>query len=322
MRHMKILELKQSNLNNKTVNEIIDEFNISFKETIKNKIMEREKYCWDDIHFGENKILKIEVFPLSDNDNAFSGSVMIIQDISISRYLNNYILQSEKMASIAEVAVGVAHEINNPLFIIQNYIILLKSKITGKKEEEKLLKIEKELGRIVEIIGNLLSFSRMKEIPENKIDLVKIMEEVIILLNHNFTLKKINLKKNFQIKTAEIIGDENRIKQLFLNLITNSIEAVLDGGLIKIIISQNSQLEFFEIFVIDNGYGIPDDIKEKIFKPFFSTKINKKNTGLGLSICQQIVKEHNGIMFFVSTPEKETKFVIRFPLKNDNLLDT
>ena len=224
--------------------------------------------------------------------------------------------RAQKMASVAEVAVGVAHEINNPLFIIKNYIEVLKGIKTSKNGEEKLNKIEKELKRITQIINNLLSFSRMNELPERKINLVTVIEEVLILLQHNLSKKKINLKKNIHYNKVEIKGDENRLKQLFINLINNGIEAVLDYGTIKIDMSTDNDNDFVEISISDNGYGIPDDIKNDIFNPFFTTKINKVNTGLGLSICQHIIKEHNGVISFSSTPGKRTKFIIHFPLES------
>ncbi len=97
-----------------------------------------------------------------------------------------------------------------------------------------------------------------------------------------------------------------------INLINNSIEAVLNGGLIKVELLKNK--DYAEVNIIDNGYGIPENIHDKIFNPFFSTKVNKKNTGLGLSICKNIVEEHGGLIALSSKGVKKTCFTVHFPL--------
>ncbi len=110
------------------------------------------------------------------------------------------------MATVAEVAAGVAHEINNPLFIIRNYVELLKTKKLDSDGREKLRKIEKELGRIVEITGSLLSFSKVKELPGSRTNLVEVIEEAILLLQHNLSKKNIRLYKEVFVQRVEIVG--------------------------------------------------------------------------------------------------------------------
>jgi len=207
----------------------------------------------------------------------------------------------------------VAHEINNPLFIIRNYVELLKGKELDADGSEKLAKIEKELERIVEIIGSLLSFSRFKELEGSRVDLVAVIDDALLLLHHNLSTKKIRLEKRIPADHVEIAGDENRLKQLFLNLLLNSIDAVLDGGLIRIGLATHAAERLVEVTIADDGYGIPADIQSKIFNPFYTTKVNKKNTGLGLSICQQIAEAHSGIITFTSVPGQLTEFVVRLP---------
>ena len=179
---------------------------------------------------------------------------------------------------------------------------------------EKIAKIEKELGRIVEIIGSLLSFSKVKELPESRTNLVEVIEEAILLLQHNLSKKNIRLDKELCSRRVEIVGEENRLKQLFLNLLLNSIDAVLDGGVVRVKLVVYEEDRFVEVTVADNGYGIPADIQDKIFNPFFSTKMNKKNAGLGLSICQRIAEALNGIITFTSTPGHFTEFKVKLPL--------
>ncbi len=305
-----ILELEHDEITHKAIEQLFKSEELENANQIINSIHSKKKDVWEGISFKKDKILKITVFPFRDNDYTFLGTIVLIEDISKDYYFKNYLLRTEKIASIAELAAGVAHEINNPLGIISNYIELLKIKKLDKDGKSKLLKIEKELKRIGEIIGSLLSFSKFKEIPNRTVDLKGILEDVIILLNHKIRAKGIKLKTYFDKKPAIIVGDENRIKQLFINLIVNSIEAVLDGGEIQIETTTNR--EFIEISITDNGYGIPQEIIDQIFDPFFSTKAGKNNTGLGLSICQHIVEAHNGVITCKS--DGKTTFSVGFPL--------
>jgi len=282
---------------------------------IRQKVTAREEYVWEEVCIGDDKQLQVDVFPLRDDESSFIGTAVLVHDVSIDRYMKDYVIRAEKMATVAEVAAGVAHEINNPLFIIRNYVELLKDKNLDPDGREKLRKIEKELGRIVEIIGSLLSFSKVKEIPGSRTNLVEVIEDAVLLLQHNLSKKNIHLDKELCHGRVEIVGDENRLKQLFLNLLLNSIDAVLDGGTVRVRLLANREDRFAEVTVADNGYGIPADIQGKIFNPFFSTKMNKKNAGLGLSICQHIAEAHEGIITFTSTPGEFTEFKVKLPLR-------
>ena len=284
-------------------------------EEICRKVGAQEEYVWEEVRINDEKQVRVDVFPLRDDESNFIATALLVHDVSIDRYMKDYIIRAEKMATVAEIAAGVAHEINNPLFIIRNYVELLKDKALDPDGKEKLRKIEKELGRIVGITGSLLSFSKVKELPESRTDLVEVVEEAVLLLQHNLSKKNIRLDKDLCAGRVEVVGDENRLKQLFLNLLLNSIDAVLDGGTVRVRLLANPEDRFVEVTVADNGYGIPEDIQGKIFNPFFSTKINKKNAGLGLSICQQIAEAHDGIITFSSTPGEFTEFKVKLPLR-------
>lgn len=288
-----------------------------FAKTIQDGIAEHMEISLKEISLDDGPLVNIDCFPFRDASLSFQGTIILINDVSIDHYLSDYIIQSEKMSSVAEVAVGVAHEINNPLFIIQNYIELLKVEVL--QDNEDLCKIEKELQRIVEIVGNLLAFSRESKLPEMLVDLTGLLEEILDLLGHTISEKHIIIKTVFPDKQVNVKGKENRLKQLFMNLVMNSIEAVLDGGQIKITVSFHG--EFAGIEISDNGYGIPEDIRHRILNPFYSTKVNRKNTGLGLSICMQILKEHQGELDFKSVPGKETVFCAKLPLAETGSID-
>jgi len=309
---LELLKANHDSILKKSTSELFDGIQIDSAADIVEKIQERKESSWEDVLIREKVLARISVVPFKDRDYRFLGTTMIIQDVSIDRSLQNYFMQSEKMASVAELAVGVAHEINNPLYIIKNYFELMRGETLDQSVRKRIDEIEKEVDRIVEIVSSLLSFSRIKEFPEKRVNLAYVLEEVLLLLHHTVSKKNIVLKKNLPAQDAEIFGDENKLKQLFINLINNSIEAVLDEGIIQVDLMRGGRKKSIEVIITDNGYGIPKDIQESIFKPFFTTKINKRNTGLGLSICQHIVKEHGAEITFKSIPGKKTTFSVQF----------
>lgn len=308
-----ILNYKHKPAINHPLSDLLQGISITVREDIKDMIDSQRTSQWDGVQLEEAKLLKIYAFPLRDDDENFIGSTLVFQDISMDKDLNDYFIQSEKMASVAEVAVGVAHEINNPLFIIQNYIELIKVRSADKDTQEKIGKIESELERIVEILTSLLSFSRIKNLPDRRVNPRIILDETILLLTHAIAEKRIRIIKHFPPEDVFIVGEENKFKQLFMNLLSNSIDAVLDNGKIEIRLSEVPDSEFIEVAIQDNGSGIPEDLNDKIFSPFFSTKISKKNTGLGLSICRHILEELGGTIGFTSIPGQNTVFTIRLP---------
>jgi signal transduction histidine kinase len=251
--------------------------------------------------------------PLFDVSSVFLGTNVFVEDVSIEYDTKEYLLRAEQIASSGELAAGVAHEINNPLGIIQNYVQLIDLQIRDMEIKETLAQIQVELNRIVEIVQSLLSFSRVRQNPYKPLPLNDLLDEVLLLVSHKLKDKNIVVARHYPAKPVVIMGYENKLKQLFMNLIMNSIDAVLTGGHIEATVEESHQ--HVEVTIRDNGYGIPDTIQEEIFKPFFSTKMTKTNTGLGLSICQHIVESHKGIITFSSDPGKSTRFTVRLPVE-------
>lgn len=309
----RILGLDEQAMLRQGVQSIFPADSIENAAEILKKISRQEEETWDDVKYGQEKILKIQIFPFKDEDYKFLGTIIIIADVSQERYFNEYLLRVQKIASVAEMAAGVAHEINNPLGIIQNYITLLKRKpAIDDDSQQKLNKVEDELQRISGIVESLLSFSRRKTLPMKRVNLAAVLDETLLLLNHKLKEKQIALRRTQNADEAPIIGDENQLKQVIMNLVVNSIDAVAEAGTIEIALNARQEEGYVELAVTDNGSGIPPEIMDKIFDPFFSTKLGKKNTGLGLSICQHIIEAHQGIITCASA--KKTTFNIRLPV--------
>lgn len=292
---IQILELEDVTIANQGVDFLFKREMIAEFDELMEKVQAEEEYMWDEVNYGKEKILKVTTFPFKDEYEHVQGTILLLEDISKDRFFEDYLVRTEKIASVAELAAGVAHEINNPLGIISNYINVLQ-KNHLEDQPAILKKMEKELNRIVEIVGSLLSFAKLKQAAFVPINLVEVINEVVLLLNHKITEKKVNFVWENTLTTVPIYGHENRLKQVFINLIINSIEAVLEGGLVKVFLSVNEIEGYVKVTISDDGYGIPEDIMKKIFDPFFSTKANKKNSGLGLSICQHIIDSHQGLI--------------------------
>ncbi|GAK61069.1 sensory histidine kinase in two-component regulatory system with AtoC [Candidatus Vecturithrix granuli] len=312
---IQILELDHQAIHRQSISRIFKSEALAQANDILSAIETREEQSWDELEYGSEKIIQLHTFPFKDEDYKFLGTILIIQDISKERYLNEYLLRTEKIASIAELAAGVAHEVNNPLGIIQNYVSFLKEQPIGRENIVRLEKVEHELDRIVGIIESLLSFSKFKQMPMKRINLATVLDEVIILISHKLKEKQIRFLRATDDREIPIFGDENRLKQVFINLLMNSIEAVMYDGMIELTTRIHEESRSVEITVSDDGYGIPEEIMPHIFDPFFSTKVGKKNSGLGLSICHHIIEAHQGIITCASG--ETTMFHVRLPLLAD-----
>ena len=159
-----------------------------------------------------------------------------------------------------------------------------------------------------------LSFSRVSQLDTRRVNLGELLGEVILLLSHKVNQKRLIVRKSFPDQPIQVSGEENKLKQLFINLFMNSVEAVLDHGQIDVAVQSDPEKGYAEVAITDNGYGIPREIQDRIFTPFFTTKMTKTNTGLGLSICQHIAEAHRGVITFHSVPGATTCFTVKLPL--------
>lgn len=226
---------------------------------------------------------------------------------------------TSRLASIGQLVDSVAHEINTPVGIITAHldsINLLKDNI-NINEELKLIK--KQATRIADYVGSLLYFSKRMSIAPEELDVRKLADECIFLLNHKLKEKRIKVIKIFENKAVRLFGDKRQLEQIFINLLNNSIDAVNYSGEITISIHNHFQVldddkktRFVKIEIIDNGIGIKDEDKDKIFDAFFTTK-DKNGTGLGLSITKTCIQRMGGTINFESQFGKGTKFSILIP---------
>jgi two-component system sensor histidine kinase AtoS len=276
-------------------------------------IKEQKEGRWEEARLSDGRVLKVSTFPFKDEDYKFLGTIILLEDITKELLFKDYLLRAGRVASVAELAAGIAHEINNPLGIILNYTDLLKRKsMVAADGRENVLIIESELQRIKEIIASLLSFSRIEDTHMIPVDLEETLDDVERLVRHKMLEKEVRFVRRRADGRAVVRGNGNKLKQVFINLLLNSVEAVHPGGTIEVETHVSAEPPAVEVRVIDDGCGIPDGIRDRIFDPFFSTKSAEKNTGLGLSISQHIVETHEGFLDFRSGDR--TAFTVHLPL--------
>lgn len=232
----------------------------------------------------------------------------------------NHVNQIERIASLGKLSATVAHELNNPLEGILTYSKLiikkLKNDLNGEDKQKIISYLEliaSESERCGNIVKNLLLFSRATEKNVSVNDLISIIERSLMLINHHLQLNNIHLEKDFCCNYIEFECDRNQIQQALLAVLINAIEAMPDGGTLKVKVYCSDL--FIHIEIADTGVGIPKENLDKIFEPFFTTKTSGKGTGLGLSVVYGIVKQHQGKISVESEVNKGTKVTFVFPKK-------
>ena len=230
------------------------------------------------------------------------------------RQTQEQLLQSEKMAAVGQLISGVAHELNNPLTAILGYSQLLKSEegVNGRGADY-LEKLYKQAQRTHHIVQNLLSFARQHKPERGPVQINRVLEETLTLREYDLKLNHIAIHRDFDPNLPQINADFHQLQQVFLNILNNAVDAVLEGanrGEISLrtsVVDDKLRIEF-----TDNGPGVKNP--HRVFDPFYTTKPVGKGTGLGLSICYGIVKEHGGEIDVQDAPAGGATFVIALPL--------
>jgi PAS domain S-box-containing protein len=238
----------------------------------------------------------------------------LVKDISYRKAMEQQILQADKLASIGQLAAGIAHEINNPLGIILGYTqLLIRSEDQNSQNCQDLRIIEKHTRACKTIVENLLSFSRRAQTKKAVCRINDVINEVISVVHHHFELEKIVIEKEFDPRIPAIAMDEAKMKQVFLNLVMNARQA-MKSGKVRIETRYDETGRKAMVRVIDEGTGIEARDMTRIFDPFFTTKPTGEGTGLGLSVSYGIVKDHGGELLVESEVGKGSTFTIILPV--------
>jgi len=224
------------------------------------------------------------------------------------------LIQSEKMSAFGQLGAGIAHEVKNPLAGILGLAQLSLRKIDEESPiHQNISLIEKETKRCQMIMENLLKFARKEEVAFDVVDINKVIADATAIVEHQLSINQVKLVKKINENLPRIEGNANQLQQVFMNLMINAQQAMKGSPGSVTVLSMEGGNGNIKVEVVDDGPGIPPDILEKIFDPFFSTKPSGEGTGLGLSVSYGIIKEHNGTITVNSKPGEGATFTIVIP---------
>lgn len=257
--------------------------------------------------------LLIDSFPILNQQKELLGVSVFIKDVTNIRSLENQIRRNDRLAMIGQIAAGTAHEIRNPLTSIKGFLQVLKTTLHNNgfiKEVEFTMIMLEEVERINHLVGEFLLLSRSRETKYESICLEILMEQFVPIIKNEALFKGIEFTHQDFSGLPMVVGDQKMLKQVFLNISKNAIEAMGDQGKLSVSHQILKKERMISIDFEDTGPGIPPYVLDKIFDPFFTTK--EEGTGLGLSVCQRIIHDMGG-KIWVSSKGYKTIFHIQIP---------
>ncbi len=263
------------------------------------------------------RTLVISHFPYSLMDGSFGGSVSLIRDITKDREKELHLIMAERLGSLGQMAAGIAHEINNPLASILGCVEALHFRVKKDRYDavlfDKYLKIvQEEVARCKNITTNMLSVSRSVTYEKGALDINVTLQRTIELVGYQGRLKDVRVHKEFASGLPPLQGNEGELRQVFIAVITNALDAMNDSGVLTVGTSEEGAL--LSITIGDTGPGITPEQISRVFDPFFTTKSGQGGTGLGLSIARKIVANYKGEITLVSVQGKGTTVTVTLPL--------
>ncbi|HKN19520.1 MAG TPA: DUF3365 domain-containing protein, partial [Dissulfurispiraceae bacterium] len=257
-----------------------------------------------------------EVSDLAESFNRMMGYLKISE--KEKKEMEERVRQADKLASIGQLAAGVAHEINNPLSLILGYTKLLRKECTDNEQSKADLNIIYNNARLCKkIVEDLLSFSRQTKASHIPADMNISLELTAASLEETFRKGGVEIIRDYDPYLPPLPADEDRMKRVFSNLLMNSFQALKAGGRITIKTEYDREGHGIRIIFSDTGSGIPEEIRDKIFEPFFTTKPPGQGTGLGLAVSYGIVKEHKGEISVESGEDSGASFTLWFPIEGE-----
>lgn len=274
---------------------------------------------------GKKINMNLSVSLLKDSKGELIGTLGIGKDFTEFKRIEQQLQQSEKLATVGELAAGLAHEVGTPLNVIlgtAEYLMMEMEEDNPKVEDLKTIISQAE--HITKLVRQLLRFSRYNQPEFKSTDINALVKDVLKLTDHQMPREKITEIKvitDLQPDLPSIIGDDNQLQQVFMNIIVNAIHAMPQGGTLTVSTRLDkspfsaSNDRFIRISISDTGCGIPSQNIQKIFDPFFTTKDVDKGTGLGLTVSHRIIEDHGGTIEVESKVNEGTSFTVRLPIQ-------
>lgn len=287
--------------------------------------------CYHDVEAEGTRNIPSSRFPANltlspylGTDDSIQGVVMLIKNMTLIRELEERQRPTDHLNNMGEVAMGMAHEIRNPLGGIRGSAQLLREEIKNKAHREYLDIVVSEVDRIDRMVKRMMDLTRPVDLKLKSTNIHKVLEEILVLEKDTLTRKNGRFEQIYDPSLPLIEADEDPLKQVFLNLIKNAIEASRTGGRIQVITrvssgyavrsaSSRTPQQNIVVEIIDSGEGMDEENQKKLFTPFYTTK--KKGSGLGLPISLKIVKDHHGKIKITSEKGLGTTVQVFLPIK-------
>jgi PAS domain S-box-containing protein len=261
---------------------------------------------------GRPLTLNMSLAPFEAARGVVTGTLVVIENVTERAQLEEQLLQREKLSSIGLLAAGVAHEVNTPLAGISSYTQMLLQQVPETDSKRRMLeKIQTQTLRASGIVNNLLNFSRTGDTQFREVDLNRVLDDTLQLLEPQLRNSKFEIARNYGADLPAAYGNASKLQQVFMNLVLNARDAMPQGGRLTI----HTRLVDTSLVVDlrDTGIGIAPENIARIYDPFFTTKEVGQGTGLGLALSYGIIQEHSGRIFVESRPGEGTHFTIKLP---------
>ncbi len=286
---------------------------------ITNDVATAEGVHYGEVHYKSGdayKIFRIESFPLKEDTRKGEWIGIIFKDVIGKKISEEEYLLKQKMESIGMLAGGVGHDFNNMLTGILGYASLIKRVVTDNPTLSRYAEaIELATQRAAKLTQHLLNFSRRQKKSIGIININDLLEDVLFLAKESF--REVSIEKNLESTLPSIKGDEGELQNVFLNLLINAKDAMDGKGLLKVSTKRERHTENKEFIIIeieDTGKGVDEELKLKIFEPYFSTKQGGSNLGMGLYLVDRVIKDHGGFIEVESEKDRGTKFSLYIPV--------
>lgn len=297
-------QLKEKlNLSENRVNELIDIYRM--RQNSKNSDISHVN------DLAEKRIFSFDQTPYFDEEINENLDIYLIRDVTEVRALENQLKQSEKLAAVGTLAAGIAHEIRNPLAGISGSIQMLSQDSSDPTQRKLMDIVLREIDRLNVLITEFLDYAKPEKAPDTVINLAQVLEEVVANTKRHPDVSE-NFKWTVELKPANILGFPEKLKQSFLNIIINAIQAMKNTNSPSLDIKLSSDDKYAILQIKDSGSGMTEETKKKMFEPFHTTK--PKGTGLGLAITHKLLETHRAEIEVKTALNIGTEFIIKIPL--------
>jgi PAS domain S-box-containing protein len=285
--------------------------------TFENTVIQAKRHQLEEKKIDRGRgdeYFNLSFFPLENGAGNILGVTVTIENVTERERLRKQLAEYEKLSALSQLALGAAHEINNPLLGISSYLEILRDEATDPKNKEEIEVVLENVYRISETIRGLLNFARPTPPQFTRVNFNQLIEDTLSFLSHQPIFRKAKIQKILSPSLPQITADLNQIRQVLTNMLINAAQSMPNGGDLTVETTKVKFKEEIQVDIRDTGVGIPPENLKKIFDPFFTTK-KSQGTGLGLSISLSYIKNHSGDIFCRSQPGQGTTFSIILPIR-------